>query len=95
MSRITVSVQLWEYPDPRDPTVALEISESLVREVYRPIDVPSLGAPAFARAVCTSSEIIRQVRMSRASLAEVLSKEIAAVLIKTMEANDTEMGYKK
>ena len=95
MSRITVSVQLGTYPDPRDPTVEIKFDDQFISDAYQSLDLPSPDADAFSRMVCTRSDIIRMVTMSRAQLAKRLSGEIAAALIKTMEANDTEMGYAK
>lgn len=71
-----------------------ELSESIIYETFKSIDLPSPNADAFTSVfLCTSPITIKRVMKRRKEIAELISNEITEVLLSEMGAKDTEMGY--
>lgn len=71
----------------------LSLGEELVRDVFSPIDLPSIDANAWYKSLCTQEFEIKRVQMERGKMAKLIAEALTAELLRHMSAKDTVMGY--
>jgi len=75
--------------------VAEVVISDIAKECYEPIVVPSHDANGIERVFCSNSRFIRQQTINRKHMAKLLAEHLTEHIMKSMEMNDTEMGYSK
>ena len=88
--KIIVSIEITP-GDWRESCFSLD--EELVRDVFSPIDLPSLDANAWHKSICTQEFEIKRVQMERGKMAKLISEALTADILRQMSAKDTVMGY--
>ena len=89
---VAVSVEIAPF-DFRE--VRKAIGKEIVYDTFGSLDLPSPGAGAIEKMLCTDSVTIERRMRSRQQIAKGLSKAITEALLDLMGAQDTEMGYQK
>ena len=89
---ISVRIQIFEYPSDADVFFSLPIDESMVRRGWREIDFPTLDA-GISEIFCTPNTIRETVEIDREKIAVYVCDAIKDHLMKSMESNDTIMGF--
>jgi len=76
--------------------VVIPLSESLLRDIIVPLDLPSRGADPLTAELCCSGKVqIQKVMVSRDRQTAVLSEALTRALVDIMASGDTVMGYHK
>ena len=74
-------------------TVCKELSEGLIYDTFRPLDLPSRSADGLDRIFCTDTVTIERTIRKRRDIAKAISAAVTEALLDLMGLQDTEMGY--
>lgn len=88
-STVTVSVRL----DRRGNEVCVikEMSNWIVEDAFKSIDLPDFGAAGFDMFLCSDTVMVEATMKARNEIA----KDLTRTLLDAMGAGDTRMGYPK
>lgn len=83
MSKITVHIQVGQFPSSKDRTFAMEL-DPLQNEALEPLDFPSSSSGIF----CTPEAVVQRVQRQRA----ITANEMARAIVAAMRSSDTYDG---
>lgn len=95
MAKITVTVQVGEYPGEDDRIVHKSLSKQIMRHCFESLDHPSRNADAVVRElICTSTAERKKVFLTRKEIASLLASALTEAIVECMGQRDTVMGYR-
>ena len=95
MAKVTVKLQLGEWPSESDITACLDVSPQLIMQAAQKLDIPKDGTDPITKTFCTPTETILDVKKFRQMAGREIGIQIGAFITQAFGYHDTENGYKK